>query len=118
MNLDDLREIRLRGETHLPNFIVLSLCGSLQDDFGDLWIQPEGDFRAIYNLRPIIVYLKNQEVRAIDIMKQVRDNHPMNERVYYWCLNTGMTGSICPWNKNKYDIFGDGRQAQVREALQ
>lgn len=131
MNLDDLREIRLRGEEHLSTewydsphhkvsqsyFVYLSLCGSLQADFGNLWVKPEGDFRAIYNLIPIIVYLKNQQDRAIDIMKEVRYNKPYQETAYWWCLNTGFTGLISPWHKVGYDIFADGRQAQVREAL-
>ena len=117
MNLDDLREIRLRGETHLPNYIFLSLCGSLQDDYGDLWIKPEGDFRALYNLRVVVVYLTNQQDSAIDIMREVRDNQPLFDRVYWWNLSTGFTGVVSPSAKLPYDIFADGRQAQVREEL-
>jgi len=131
VNLDNLRDMRLRGEKQLSTewydephhevsqsyFVYLSLCGSLQDDFGNLWVKPEGDFRAIYNLIPVVVYLKNQQDRAVDVMKEVCNNHPYQETAYWWCLNTGFTGCISPSLKIGYDIFADGRQAQVREAL-
>jgi len=116
MTLDELRLVRLERE--INDTVFITLCGSLQSTYGGVWVEPGNDYRGIFGLQVIVVYLEQQWDRAGDVICEAWRHHPFEGSIHWWCLDWGKTGSMYRNGKGlSQGIFMDNRVSEVAQGL-